>query len=183
MDIDAALAAHPPRDEQAVSLVAPAILAIDPGTDRSAWLVLDGQEVRERGIDDNGEVLRVLRHDAGVGWQVVIERVEPRYGLRIGWETVSTIEWVGRFTEAAHPLTVALVARSDVLRHLSVAPGGNADSGVRMAMLDRWGGVAACRKGGPLAGLRTHLWQALGAGVAWREGCRPSLLTTDGGER
>lgn len=157
-----------------------AIVAIDPGTERSAWLVLDGDAVLERGIDDNGEVLRVLRHDLGSGWWVVIERVEPRYGARLGWETIATIEMVGRLMEAARPNPVALVCRSDVLRHLSVAPGGSADPGVRMAMLDRWGGVAAGRKGGALAGLRTHLWQALGAGVAWREGCRPSLLATDG---
>lgn len=153
-----------------------AIVGLDPGTHRSAWLVLDGDEVRERGIDDNGEVLRVLRHDVGVDWTVAIERVEPRYGLSIGWETVATIEWVGRFVEASRPLTVALLNRSDVLRHLGIPPKANADSGVRAALLDRWGGASAGRKGGPLAGIATHLWSALSVAVAYREGARPSFM-------
>lgn len=155
------------------------IVGIDPGTRRSAWLVLDGDEVRERGIDDNGEVLRVLRHDLGAGWTVAIERVEPRYGLRIGWETVATIEWVGRFVEASRPLPVALLNRSDVLRHLGIPPRANADSGVRAALLDRWGGTSAGRKGGALAGISTHLWSALSVAVAYREGARPSLMTIE----
>lgn len=147
-----------------------AVLGIDPGTTRSAFVVLDGERIVGTAIVDNEVLVADLRttHVA----MAVIERVEPRYGLRLGWETVQTIEWVGRFHEALDHCGVTLLPRSAILRHLGIAPKGNADSGVRMAMLDRWGGEAAGRKGGPLYGIRTHAWQALAAAVAYREGLR-----------
>lgn len=151
------------------------VLAIDPGTTASGWVLLQGDIVVDCGIDDNDEVLRRIG-DAG-GW-VVIERIEPRYGLRMGWETIAACEWVGRFTEAARPRPVALLNRSDILRHLGIPPKASADSGVRAAMLDRWGGAAAARKGGPLARVSKHAWSALGVAVAWRESCRASFITT-----
>lgn len=155
------------------------LLGIDPGTDRSGWVLVDGDRILACGIDDNEAVADDIRHAAAD--RIVIERIEPRYGLRIGWETIASIEWVGRFTEAAGTIPVALVKRSEVLRHLGVSPKGNADSGVRAAMLDRWGGQAAARKGGALHGVRSHAWPALAVAVAFREGCAVSLLR-DGGK-
>ena len=155
----------------------PAILGIDPGTDSSGWVLIAGQHRLGHGIEDNAIVLARLR-DLDRSTTVVIERIEPRYGLPTGWETIASIEWVGRFAEAA-PGPVALVTRSDTLRHLGIPAKGNADSGVRAAMLDRWGGTDAGRKGGELHGLSKHMWQALGVAVAYREGCRSSWVRRD----
>lgn len=154
------------------------LVGIDPGTTRSAFVVLNGDRVAASGWLVNEDVLEAIL-DQPVDTDYAIERVEPRYGLRMGWETIATIEWVGRFAQAAMASMPAfadppaLLPRSAILRHLGVASKGNADSGVRMAMLDRWGGEAAARKGGPLHGLSTHRWQALAVAVAWREGLRP----------
>ncbi len=153
------------------------ILAIDPGTTQSGWVLLDGSRILDAAIEDNAAVRARLRdwHDgARVGevpflGAVVIERIEPRYGLRMGWETIRTCELVGALCEATGPLPVALLTRSSILRHLGVAIRGSADSGVRAALMDRWGGAASVRKGGPLAGIRTHLWAALAVGVTWAE--------------
>lgn len=152
------------------------ILAIDPGTTSSGWVLLDRGDVISQGNDDNETVATLLRERWGLPSWVAVERIEPRYGLRMGWETIAACEWVGRFTEAAGTLPVALVNRSDILRHLNIPAKANADSGVRAAMLDRWGGQAAARKAGPLAGVKTHAWSALAVAVCWREGCRASLI-------
>lgn len=158
-------------------MTVPTICGIDPGTDMSGWVWLQGDRITGCGIEDNAIVLARIR-GLPPGTSVVIERVEPRYGLPMGWETIATIEWVGRFAEAA-PGPVAMVTRSDTLRHLGIPAKANADSGVRAAMLDRWGGQDAGRKGGELAALRKHMWQALGVAVAYREGCRSSWVRRD----
>lgn len=149
------------------------LLGIDPGTTRSAYVVLHGDRVAAMGIEDNEELVRVLL-DQPLDTTFAIERIEPRYGLRMGWETIATCEWVGRFVQAGSVFDdePTLLRRSDILRHLAVPPKANADSGVRMAMLDRWGGESAGRKGGPLYGIRTHLWSALAVAVCFREGLR-----------
>lgn len=175
-DVDACLAGTAPDPESAVTVVS-RVLAIDPGTDRSGWVLLDGRELFGFGIDLNEDVAADIRDQPDHTW-VVVERIEPRYGLRMGWETITACEWVGRFTEAAGHRPVALLNRSDVLRHLGIPPKANADSGVRAAMLDRWGGVGASRKGGPLYGVRAHIWSALGIAVAWQEDVRASLIRT-----
>lgn len=153
------------------------ILAIDPGTSESGWAVLDDRTVLDKGIDDNERVLRLIR-SAVLGTWVVIERIEPRYGQSTGWETIQACEWVGRFMEAAGDHPVALLNRSDVLRHLRIPPKANADSGVRAAVIDRFGGSAALRKGGalPRGEVKSHIWSALGLAVAWQEDCRASLI-------
>jgi hypothetical protein len=148
-----------------------AILGIDPGTTQSAWVFLEDHHLPAFGIEPNERVLDVLDTYALVG-SIAIERIEPRYGLRMGWETIETCEWVGRFVQAAHPVPATLLRRSDILRHLGVASKGSADSGVRAALLDRWGGLSSCRKGGPLYGVKTHIWSALSVAVAYREGVR-----------
>ncbi len=153
------------------------ILAIDPGTTQSGWVLLDGSRILDAAIEDNAAVRARLRdwHDgARVGevpflGAVVVERIEPRYGLNVGWETIRTCEFVGALGEAAHPLPVALLRRSDILRHLGVAARGAADPGVRAALMDRWGGAASVRKGGPLHGITTHLWAALSVAVTWTD--------------
>lgn len=151
------------------------ILGIDPGTNVSGWVRLNGSVVEACGVDDNELVAEVVRNEPRTDVWVVIERIEPRYGLRMGWETIAACEWVGRFTEAADGMPVALLTRSVVLAHLHVSAKA-AEPGTRAAMLDRWGGAAAARKGGPLYGVKTHIWSALGVAVAWREGAKASLL-------
>lgn len=153
------------------------ILAIDPGTTESAWLVLG----THRGLgpapwafskEPNRRLREILAGELSQEvTAVVIERIEPRYGRQIGMETLVTAEWVGRFAEAAQPLPVFLIRRSAVLRHLGVA--GYADAGVRAALIDRFGGKAAAigtkREPGPLYGIHGDAWQALAVGIAFHD--------------
>jgi hypothetical protein len=170
---------------------APRILAIDPGSEQSAWLVFHaGQPVRHRfGIRQNDDLLGHLRNGFDMGTiegrfarpdVVVIETIEPRYGLQMGWSTLDTARWIGRFQEASQRwMPVALLKRSDILRHLGVVTSPrkgekrvSADSGVRQALTDRFGGDSAIglkASPGPLYGISKDVWSALAIAVTYAD--------------
>jgi len=144
------------------------ILGIDPGPTRSAIVELTDGAVTCRDDQSNDWVLGYLRAVL-TSTRVAIENIEPRYGVPVGWETLDTARWVGRFQQAATPADVTLLKRSDILRHFGIAPKANADSGIRACLMDRFGGAASVRKGGPLYGIVTHRWAALSVAVCYQE--------------
>lgn len=83
------------------------ILAIDPGTNQSAWLRYDGSRPHGFGITANDVLVRALR-TGGLPDVVVIEKVES-YGMAVGAEVFDTVLWAGRFAEAAHRVPVVLL--------------------------------------------------------------------------
>lgn len=151
----------------------PAILAIDPGPTRSAWLMLEGSEVGECGIEPNATVLSLVRYDEA-DLDVVIETIEPWGGV-VGPPALETMFWVGRFLEAALPTEAVLLRRSKVLPALGVPklPSGKAQAAVRAILLERWGGGNPVKRGHPLHGVRADVWSALALAVAYQEGLRP----------
>ena len=155
------------------------ILAIDPGTRESGWLVYDpgaGQPVGF-GIDPNDGLVAMLRER----WAtprfdvVVIEQVRP-YGMATGLDILETVRWAGRFEEAVYPTPVVLAPRKKVTAYIC----GNAnakDPNIRQALIDRFGGIdgkaaAIGRKAcpGPLYGITSHVWAALAIAIAYAEG-------------
>lgn len=151
------------------------VLAIDPGSERSAWLTFDTdrQVPLEHGIVANDELAEFCRH-ALPGQdirQVVIEKVES-FGMSVGAEVFETVFWSGRFAEAAgHVAAVTRLGRIKVknaICHSSRAT----DSNIRQALIDRYGGAAAIgRKAapGPLYGIAKDVWQALALAVTFAE--------------
>jgi hypothetical protein len=97
---------------------------------------------------------------------VVIEQVES-YGMAVGREVFETVRWAGRFEEAARRARRPAAARAVKLAICS-SPKAN-DSNIRAALLDRYGGTAAGRIGGPLAGIVKDLWSALAIAVTYAE--------------
>jgi hypothetical protein len=160
------------EDRQAVTV----ILAIDPGPEKSAWLVLRDGRPRRFLIQDNDDLLKDLRVvGRGVTFdervdEVVIEQVRS-YGMSVGAEIFDTVHWAGRFTEAANPQPVHQLPRLKVKQaicHDSRAK----DANIRQALIDRFGGPTSIRKGGPLYGVSKDVWSALGLAVAYSEGAR-----------
>jgi hypothetical protein len=154
------------------------VLAIDPGSQQSAWIVLQDGRPDTFGIEANDTLAAWLRGILRLFCDVVvIEQIEPRYGLQAGWEVLDTARWVGRFEEAASPVPVARLKRSEILRHLGVVTQGkarvSADAGVRAALVDRYGGKDAAigRKAnpGPLHGISRDVWAALAVAVTFSE--------------
>lgn len=152
-----------------------AILGIDPGTHRSAWLLLvDGRPVAFA-KDDNEVLVAKLRGDQGYRPDpdvLVIEEITS-YGTRpVGRETFQTMAWAGRFAEAMHRVPAVWLPRGTVASRL----GARGDSGVRAALIDRWGGSEAAigRKAtpGPLYGIANDVWSALAVAIAYQEETR-----------
>lgn len=148
------------------------VVAIDPGTERSAFVGLYDKNVGQFDIVPN-EVLLDLLHNGG--WQfryqwLAIEKFES-FGQRVGVETFLACEWGGRFIEAWDG-AFDRVSRRDVKLHLCGRANAK-DADVRMALLDRWGGkeqaVGRKKAPGPLYGISRDCWSALALAVTWQD--------------
>lgn len=141
-----------------------ALLAIDPGTTHSGYVVMDADGVQLSGVAENGEMFELI---AAHGSNIAIEMIAS-YGMAVGREVFETCLWIGRFMQAAGPDRVRLVYRKDVKLHLCGSPRAK-DANIRQALIDRWGGKAEAvgnvKKPGPLYGVKSHAWAALGVAV------------------
>lgn len=142
-----------------------AILAIDPGTTHSGWVIAlpDGTPT-DSGVSINHEIIDMIRGHVG---PIAIERIVS-YGMPIGAETLETVEWIGRFWQAAGADRTRLIPRKEVGKH--VCNDGRAkDPNIRQGLINRWGGkalaVGTVKKPGPLYGIKSHAWPALGVAV------------------
>jgi hypothetical protein len=156
------------------------VLAIDPGTTQSAWLLLDCCDdnhdarmpwpVLGHGIVPNDEMRRVIveeRYDA-----FAIEWVQS-FGMPVGAEVFETVAWIGVFEERcrATPRTgyAPIVAmrrytRQQIKLHHCNSNKAN-DGTIRQALIDRFGGriraIGTKKIPGPLNGIANDVWSAL----------------------
>lgn len=148
------------------------VVGIDPGPETSGVVVYDllAKVLISSDSAMDFETLRsLLDHmprDQGV---VACERTSA--GPASG-EVVLTTEVVGRIAEMCHvrKLDCTLYYRREVLQALACSGGGSKDSQVRNALIEMHGMVKAAAVGtkkapGPLYGIATHAWQALGVAV------------------
>lgn len=149
------------------------ILAIDPGTTESGWVLYDSAlcAVVEHATHPNENVrtmLHLLRRDVGLMVRpdvLAIERIAS-YGMAVGEETFETVWWSGRFAEA-WGARLERVYRREVKLHLCGSVAAK-DANVNQALRDLFGGSKA--KGtkkapGPLYGIKGDAWAALGVAV------------------
>ena len=162
------------------------ILAIDPGTIRSAYVVYEWSgcavgSVLAHGIYSNDKILSVVattHHD-----HMAIEMIAS-YGMAVGATVFETCVWIGRFIQkdacnwrqphrdGAH----TKVYRKDVKMHLCGSPRAK-DANVRQAIIDMYpatgGGktpqVGTKSKPGPLYGVSKDVWAALGVAITYRD--------------
>ncbi|TAL42599.1 MAG: hypothetical protein EPN91_07925 [Salinibacterium sp.] len=167
------------------------VLAIDPGPEQSAWLILDtpgglaAGRVVDFGLWETEEVRELCRviGSTHVGHApndaepaaidvAAIEWVEG-YGMIVGREVFETVHWAGRMTEAiaVQGIPVAQVSR----RSVKVAICGDTkakDTNIRQALIDRFGGAKAIgtkAAPGPLYGITKDVWSALAIAVTKAE--------------
>lgn len=135
------------------------VLAIDPGTTQSAYVLFDGSRVLGGDIVPN-DTLRALLRDNEIGpHEAVACEMVASYGMAVGREVFETCVWIGRFIEAAKR-PVRLVFRKDVKMHLCHSMRAK-DANIRQALLDKHGEVGTKKHPGPLFGIKNHLWAAL----------------------
>lgn len=77
------------------------ILAIDPGTTESAYVLLEAETLRvlDKAKVDNWTLLRNLRSNPDFKVPLAMEMVAS-YGMPVGAEVFETFTWIGRFEEA-----------------------------------------------------------------------------------
>lgn len=150
----------------------PSILAIDPGTLESGWVIITGRQVTESGIDRNEDVLHRVADWEGA---LAVEMIAS-YGMPVGREVFETCVWIGRFLQAYRYTTLAqLVYRKDVKVHLCGTSQAR-DPHIRQALIDLLGPQGTKKAPGPTYGVRSHAWAALGVGATALRLTRQSMV-------
>jgi hypothetical protein len=166
------------------------VLAIDPGNIKSAYALMDGTDLRvlECDILDNDAMRERLKYIAVSDCHWAIEMIAS-YGMPVGREVFDTCVWIGRFTETIRIRTghlPHLIFRKDVKLHLC----GNVrakDPNIRQAILDKYpstgGGkipqIGTKSQPGPLYGVSSDIWAAIGVGLTLAESYLPRIVVSD----
>lgn len=138
-------------------------LAIDPGTTESGWVLYDAGKVLDSGVGDNHDVLRWIR--AGQGAEVLAIEMIANMGMAVGASTFTTVRWIGRFQQAwREPEAVRFIYRHQVKQHVCGTQQAK-DANIRQALIDLLGPQGTKRAPGPLYGVKSHAWAALGVAV------------------
>lgn len=150
------------------------IFAIDPGPEKSAYVVWNGEKVSDCQHLDNVDLLKLCLHGSnadyahgGLIMSLVVEGVES-FGMAVGKETFETVFWSGRFCQAWPDSKFVRVYRKEVKLHLCGSCRAK-DTNIRQAILDRFGGkekaVGKKASKGPLYGVSGHTWSALALAI------------------
>jgi len=158
------------------------VLGIDPGPETHGAVLYDSEARRvlwsSKAIT-SFDLLDYLIREWAKPDVIVIERPAAMGALGVGivGHMLDTAWTAGALSEALslRGFMVCTITRREVLRHLGVLSGkGSADARVRAACIadheTPGGRPAVGRKAsqGPLYGVSSHAWQALGLVLAWR---------------
>lgn len=151
------------------------ILAIDPGTTESGWVLYHHGRIRsviDSGVADNHDVLRWVQ--AGQGADVLAIEMIANMGMAVGTSTFTTVRWIGRFQQAwRDPEAVKFILRHQVKQHLCGTQKAK-DPNIRQALLDLIGTQGTKKEPGPTYGVKSHAWAALGVAVTAQAQMKPA---------
>ncbi len=144
------------------------VFAIDPGPEKSGWILWDANELRGIGCghDDNDWVLAMLQNskpDVHFACEKIVS-----YGMTVGAPVFETCYWIGRFWQSVYPRDFHLVPNSVVRQYLCRSHKAK-DSNVRSALIERYGPVGTKANPGPFYGCSGHIWSAAGVAVTYAE--------------
>jgi len=138
------------------------ILAIDPGSTESAFVIFDGINILDKGIIPNEQLL-----DYSASYDKLAIEMVASYGMPVGKTVFETCVWIGRFIEA-HGLGITAdhdkVYRQEVKMHLCNSMRAK-DGNIRQALIDRFGEVGTKKNPGALYGVSSDIWSALAVAV------------------
>lgn len=147
------------------------LLAIDPGTTESGWVILDGGKPVDAGVMENSKLRDRIRCGWWTGDSLAIEMIAS-YGMAVGAEVFRTVWWTGRLADAWFEVSGHLpieVYRREVKEHLCHNPKAK-DTNIRQALIDRFGpgkdvAIGNKKSPGPLYSVKSHAWPALAVAV------------------
>ena len=142
------------------------VLAIDPGSERSALVWWDGAKIKAASIVANEHLAAALT-DTWPDTHLAVEKI-----VSLGMPTPNTVHetnwWAGRFfqawKQASSIRTAERVTRMTIKLHLC-GDSRAQDSNIRQALIDRFGPPGTKKKPGVTYGLKYDLWQAFALAV------------------
>lgn len=138
------------------------LLAIDPGPEKSGYVVWESDRVAACGHLPN-DILRGYIDDQ---WDAVAIEMIASYGMAVGAAVFNTCVEVGRFLERAkaNKIDCRLVFRKDVKMFVCRSMKAK-DGNIRQSLIDHIGPVGTKGNQGPLYGVKSHAWAALAIAV------------------
>ena len=153
------------------------ILAIDPGNEQSAYVVIDKdlEPIRFAKID-NAELMGLIKSGEFKDCDHLAIEMIASYGMAVGQTVFDTCVWIGRFIEAvkAQGMEYELIYRKEVKMNLCNTMRAN-DSNIIQALVDRFApNVRNKGKGiksdkGFFYGFRADIWQSYAVGVTYHD--------------
>lgn len=131
------------------------ILAIDPGTHQSAYMLWNGSVIDSDTVL-NGDLRNRL---PGLGADLCAIEMIASYGMPVGKEVFDTCVWIGRFVERV-PCAVRLIYRRDIKMFLCGSARAK-DGNIRAALIDKHGAPGTKSNPGATYGISKHMWAAL----------------------
>lgn len=140
------------------------ILAIDPGSSESGWVLYEAGRVLDCGVSDNHDMLPWIA--AGQGADVLALEMAESFGQKVWSQVFTAVRWTGRFEQAWTGRRPAVfVTRSQVKLCLIGKRAGD-DKMIRQALIDLLGERGTKKAPGPTYGVTSHAWAALAVAVA-----------------
>ncbi len=162
------------------------ILAIDPGSAQSAYVIYAGSKIVLKGLEPNENLIDHVYYWAACrDGKIDLPSVSPShlaiemvasYGLPVGREVFETCVWIGRLVEAWRG-PCRFVYRKEVKMHLCGSMKAK-DGNIRQALIDKFGpgrekAVGKAKSPGPLYGVSNDIWSALAVAVTATETPEP----------
>ena len=153
------------------------ILAIDPGTTQSAYVVYNPSDktLLEYGLVPNAEMLAVIAKSRQR--RLAVEHIAAM-GMAVGKTVFETCVWVGRFIQIWIDRNYAeskyrAVYRRDEKIHLCNSMKAK-DGNIRQSIMDRYGSerqiaIGTQKKPGPLYGVHDDIWAAMAVAITAAE--------------
>lgn len=150
------------------------ILAIDPGTTRSAFCLMDGKyNIHDKGKVTNAEMLQYIWMNAKEIDHLVCEMVAS-YGMAVGAEVFETCTMIGQIERTAD---IKGIPRSRLFRideKIAICHDSRAkDANIRRALIDRFARHDLARGTGTKTnpdhfyGFKSDIWAAFAVGVTY----------------
>ena len=150
------------------------IIAIDPGTTQSAFVIWDGLTIFQMGIWDNTKLNCYLAGDE-IDFVFVTDRIDAliiekieSMGMAVGASTFETVYWTGIFACTWGVDFTVRMPRRDVKMHLCNSMRAK-PANIRQALIDRFEPDLKPRQRpkGIMKGLTNHTLDAFALAVTW----------------
>ena len=165
------------------------VIAIDPGTTKSAICIIDSETLRplDSQIIDNAGMQKYIRRIRSRDDLVGAVEMLQSYGNLIGKDVLETAVWIGRFYETLKAVTrrePELVYRMEEKMHICHDSRAK-DSNIRRALIDRFAdhdfrsGRGTIKKPDWFYGFKKDIWSAYAVGLTLIE-TRPAVVGKKG---